>query len=89
MAPGPYLASAGPYGAAADPYAPGTRGAAQTWPAEQGYGQAPTGYLAPAEPADPEPRSTGMLNGPGDSYDDGVTVPVPGEPGRPQGEYRP
>ena len=88
VAPGPYLASAGRYGTAADPYAPGTSGAAQTWPPEQGYGQAPAGYLAPGDTTDPT-RSTGMLNGPGDSYDDGATVPVPGEPGRPQGEYRP
>ncbi len=58
VAPGPYAASAGPY-AAADPYAPGTPGAAQTWPAEQGYGQGPTGYLAPSGPTDPAPGSTG------------------------------
>ena len=35
------------------------------------------------------PRSTGMLNGPGDSFDDPATGPVPGEPVRSQGEYRP
>ncbi len=88
VAPGPYAASAGPY-AAADPYAPGTPGAAQTWPAEQGYGQGPTGYLAPSGPTGPAPGSTGMLNGPGDSLNDPVTGPVPGEPVRSQGEYLP
>ena len=88
VAPGPYAASAGPY-AAADPYAPGTPGAAQTWPAEQGYGQGPTGYLAPSGPTGPAPGSTGVLNGPGDSLNDPVTGPVPGEPVRSQGEYLP
>jgi uncharacterized protein YjbJ (UPF0337 family) len=88
VAPSPYVVSAGRYGAAADPDASGAPGAAQTWPPEQDYGQAPAGYLPPGEPTGPAPRSTGMLNGPGDS-DDPASGPVPGEPVRPQGEYRP
>jgi len=86
---GPYVASTGPYGAAADPYAPATPGPAQTWPAEQDYGQPPAGYVAPDGPTDPAPPSTGMLNGPGDNYDNGGAGPLSGEPERGQGEYRP
>ena len=84
--PGPYDVSVGPVGVA-EPHAAGASVSGSSWSADQDFGQAPAGSVALGEPADEPPRSTGVLDGPGDSFDNPAAGVLPGEAGS-EGENR-